>query len=260
MNTLTLKGLPIPRPLAQRQGRRAVQACLRLEALEERYAPSAARVLPLVMGPALVGSSTPVVTPAATPTPAVLTTPSSTTPAAVSTGNSSQQRISPAAVVSTLAPAGAPNSPTPGTAPGAFSFQNQLPAPIVIVPSTLPGQGMMQTPTFAIPTGFPGRLLFPNSGVNVRTPNGDGPMQAPPGIFAPGGGDQTQAVQNQSTLPPPRPLPPPTPVPGRIDIDLGDGSVPVSAIIDQQPTDTGSVDEDDLDFTVDPDVSEQPEP
>jgi hypothetical protein len=168
--------------------------------------------------------------------------------------NSAAFPSNPAAQVGNLLPPGASNPLTPG-APTVLSTPNLL---LTSATGVLAGQGPIQTPSFAIPTGFPGRLLFPTTGVSVRTPNGDGPMQAPPGVFAPGGGDQTQpATQTPAT---PRPLAPATPIPGRIDFDLGGADMPVNATLDQQSPDARSADQDDLDFTVDPVVNEQPEP
>jgi hypothetical protein len=129
------------------------------------------------------------------------------------------------------------NSLAPGS-PGLPANQR-----LVQVSLSLPaaqGLNSNQVPSFAIPTGFPGRLIFPNTGVNVRSPTGDGPMQAPAGVFLPGGGDQSPPIAENPPVR--RPPPPPLPLPGTISADVQDISgdvqnvdVDVSPVPEQQP-------------------------
>jgi hypothetical protein len=152
--------------------------------------------------------------------------------------------INPGTQVGTLPPTSSANSFSL-TAPTVISTPNLLLTPATIASPNVTGLGPSLIPSFAIPTGFPGRVLFPTTGVNVRVPNGDGPMQAPPGLYLSGGGDQVQQPQAQNPAPAPTP-----PVPGAISIDLDQPDHSTTPILDQPVPDATSVDQDDLDFTV----------
>jgi hypothetical protein len=116
--------------------------------------------------------------------------------------------------------------------PGSFVALNQTGIGTGPFSPILQGQGPSQIPSFAIPTGFSGRPIFPNTGVNVRSPGGDGPMQAPAGVFLPGGGDEAPPInQNQPErrLPPP---PPPISLPGTIGVDVQDIDLAINDVVD----------------------------
>jgi hypothetical protein len=197
MYTMSLKGWAQRLAPARRQGRRSSFARPSLEALEERYA--------------LAAASHAVVAP-------------TTIPAFQTSGSAALLALQSPFIPQPAATAAA----TPGT-PGARYSLNPL-APLAVPASiSLQGQGQNAIPSFAIPTGFPGRLLIPDSGVTTRVATGYGPMTAPAGLFLPGGGgDQTQTPE----IPPAsRRIPAPVvPLPGRIDIE-----VPVDADTDVTP-------------------------
>lgn len=186
MYTLSLKGWAPRLASAQRHGRRSSFACLSVEALEERCALAA--VSPAVVAPVAH--------------PAI-------------------QTVGSAALLALQSPfvpqAAASAAASPGT-PGARVSLNPFGPPIVPASTYLQGQGQNAVPSFAVPTGFPGRLMLPDTGVTSRVPTGDGPMIAPAGLFLVGGGDQIVAPE---APPAPRRVPPPVvPLPVGIDFDL----------------------------------------
>jgi hypothetical protein len=147
------------------------------------------------------------------------------------TGTTAFQQTGEAALLALPSQLGTNNSLN-SDRPGSFVPLNQSVSGTGPFSPILHGQSPNQIPSFAIPTGFPGRLIFPNTGVNVRSPGGDGPMQAPAGVFLPGGGDQSPPInQNQPErrLPPP---PPPVPLPGAIGVDLQDIDFAINDVVD----------------------------
>ncbi len=171
---------------AQRQGRRCSFARPSLESLEDRCALAGASVA-----------------------------------AAVHTSNPAFQSSGSAALLALQNPflvqPTATTSPTLGTTGSRYSLI-QLPPTAAPASISLQGQGQNAIPSFASPTGFPGRLMLPNTGVTSRVPTGDGPMTASAGLFLPGGGDENAAPELPT---PPRRIPTPiVPRPGQINIDL----------------------------------------
>jgi hypothetical protein len=207
MYTLSLTGWADRLASSQRHGRRSSFARLSVEALEDRYAPA-------VVSPVVVA-------PAATPT--------------VQSVGSAALLALPSLFVPPSAVAAAATTPGPGVR---VSF-NPLLSPAIPTSMPLAGQGLNAIPSFTIPTGFPGRVEFPNTGVTSRGPLGDGPMTQTLSLYlVGGGGDQTQTPE---PAPPPRRVPPPiVPLPGLISIDVplpvvdidGIGDVDVGTLIE----------------------------
>ena len=201
MYTLSLKGWATRLASAQRHGRRSSFASLSVEALEERYALS-------VASPAAV---VPVAHPAFQPV-----------------GSAALLALQSPFVPQGAAAAAA----SPGT-PGARVSLNPFAPPTFAASTYLQGQGQNAIPSFAVPTGFPGRLMLPDTGVTTRVPTGGGPMTAPAGLFLPGGGDQTLAPE---TAPESRRIPPPVgTLPGGINFDLPMPDVDTDSDVDVGP-------------------------
>jgi hypothetical protein len=93
--------------------------------------------------------------------------------------------------------------------------------------SLAPSLAQLPVPSFAAPTGFAGRIVFPGTGIDVRSATGDGPFSQLPGVFQFGGAGSPEQPE------PPRPTPPRPvlPLPGlpgmaQVDTDTESGTVP----------------------------------
>jgi hypothetical protein len=100
--------------------------------------------------------------------------------------------------------------------------------------------GQLPVASFFAPLGYPGRIVFPGTGIDVRSATGYGPTSQLPGVFQSGGAGSPQSEPPRPTPPPPPPvLPLPAPrAPGTalLDGDTGDGTIPTvqPSVLDTQ--------------------------
>jgi hypothetical protein len=125
------------------------------------------------------------------------------------------QQADTTTLLSTPVPSAIPGSPTAqplqtGTGPAQVGAT-------VNSQSLLQSLGQLPVPSFFAPLGYPGRIVFPGTGIDVRAATGDGPLSQAPGIFQVGGGGTTEMPEPpRKVAPPPAPL---LPLPGTANVE-----------------------------------------